>query len=1160
MSRKALEIFQDRIFEGAVDPPQPVTPARTLRFSKSVQSLSAPTSTHRGCKTTPRIAGVAHLLQSADGQKQTYSLGTAKAGGRKLPPADKALRHHKTINDLRSTKRISMDPELFTKPCPMPEKPKPRHRTLDGGSSTKPLASRTNQATTSPCTPSATYPPVTAVHLDSNTDGASDGHDAHIPMISQHSKEPLCEAAPSMKPDQRPNVEPLSSDDEMAKARRACSWELRNLSDGLSCPNDFMNPIIRSDAWTPTCGRTPVERIDVTTSWRDLSSADTKELFQIHGIFRDAVKTILANDVQDMFTVVKQNYNRKEGRFAFLDGFRIAIEDRWAVVDREQLIQVMITRAHDYFSQTQYQPNRSALMQLYLSSTECFLDWTRFERPTNPPGSGVALRTFRDQLSPFESPIAIVGSFCDHVEFPSLNYTPLEDQELIIIPQYRRDGIFVHTPYPEDVHYTMGNPISWLAWDGYIKGFRGRVPTYSAFSGCHDFGTDSESGHKITHVLEIIILAKFTKYCPTGSAHFERLVRTQLTLRVLPKLPSSDKNSVYGIEHSQDSMSARNGRLGSVEPFDVPAKCPSGRINTLDGNLPIEQADTSVWENQNRYALETLSLPKNVSGFPRLPIGVQSVHGSINSALPNVLGFTAFPAQSCAQPASTQMYDLAFSTQSSVCPSDETILGCEGNAKFACYEKTRPRPSKRPNRTYVFHPDRKPAKKKDAERKRLRDESGLLAPTGDDVHSPSTLRSRSDPGSEKEERCQRQSQLSTEFELHNERDAESSSRTQVSARKVSGTHDVKIVPRLIRVWNMQQKNMFVSEGNRDSGEDGLHGSAIVIHARTPTFIRAKASIQQDGKIGDESKAVPVSHAQAQAYHPTKDIVPLRPSTLLLGTVPTVKDTLTSIQPQDFSPSGSPPNMSIHSPRTEHTIKPQEQSALTGMRPGGTISFRDIMAHRTVQSGLFLGSSLLDSDSIDNTERGPHSKDREIDNMQSLGTSGPLTFSELRRTVASQKSALKCRQLRNTKDLLELWQHGQVLSQRQDEDIKSPSDMCTSSISSDGTVIEDHNAVMNHVNIEEHSCIHVNPTCTMPQSPGMSAAEWRQSLINSTDSQTGQIQNRQKQETETERLGLEEEIALQAAIETSREEELQRKMATEGFEPWFDDIFDVDSDD
>lgn len=383
-----------------------------------------------------------------------------------------------------------------------------------------------------------------------------------------------------------------------------CSVQVQNLNDGVRCPDDFFKPIVRSDPEAARDIYNPVTRIDVTTWWKDLSASNMEDLFYIHTVFQDSLKSILGGEIQDMMRTIRQDFVGGKGKCTYLDGFKVAIEDRWFHVEPENLVHVMTKKAYDFFSARQYQPDRSALMQLYLSSTDCFRGWAQDSVQKASQEGGVALRTCYDQLSQFETPAVTVASVCDHVSFLDLNYTPREGDILMLIPQYNRDGIFVQTPHPEGVEYEMEIPVQWLSWNDDIKGYTGRVPTYSAFQKSSEFNGQYSA---YSHILDITLCAVFTKYCATGTAYFERTVRTRLTLGVLPKTSWSAKNSVYGIEHPLSPP------LSPLEPPAFPVEYSTfgnnlSPHNALISNQSIHRSETSFGDTQHdqRY----LTLPK----------------------------------------------------------------------------------------------------------------------------------------------------------------------------------------------------------------------------------------------------------------------------------------------------------------------------------------------------------------------------------------------------------------------------------------------------------------------------------------------------------------------------------------------------------------------
>ena len=1001
-------------------------------------------------------------------------------------------------------------------------------------------------------------------------------------------------------PDPQRTVKGPSSKDEMAGIDQICMWDLRNLNDYVRCPNDFLKPMTRSDTEPSRNIYAPVKQIDVTTSWKDLSTTNAEELFRIHTIFHDALKSILADDVQSMFTTIKQNFHQHKGNFAYLDGFRVAIENRWVMVDREQLIHVMTEQAYDYFSQKQYQPNRSALMQLYLSSTECFLDWARYERQSISRCTGMALRTFYDQLSRFEAPVATAGSFCDYVQFLNLNPTPYEDQELVLIPQYNREGIFVQTPYPEDVKYTMESPISWLAWDVDIQGFRGRVPTYSAFSKSRKVpGRYPDSDYTISHILELTIHAVFTKYCTMGQVHFQRLVRTRLIFGVLPKIPSSATNSVYGVEQSQRSISAPYGFWVAHESLAASGKNSHAQNSPSREESSISHIRTCSSEAQDRYTPHALSLPKRASGPPMPQLTcTQSVDGSNSSILPRKLGFTAFPAQ-CYVPSAAVVPGSPKSSQDSTTLSGHEAPSDHGRFYDSISYKGRPlRLVRRSNQQQTLAFERKLAKKKTNERKQLQGASGLFAFSSSSVQSSVVSETQRDPSSEAQRDCPWPVRLSMKAKSDSLEVACSPKKDDGSPQPTSSAVpitssekpedapqpiDTKVLDRKpVRLSGSSSESEFFYNSSESDFEKHI-GSSDSPPAQESLFDGAKIKIpavEPEGHTGHERNAGIDSSELAQV--PSARNLPdsLPPNNLLQKLAAITEngnkhhpsmlpsEPLTNVE-MPFRDSSTVFQLNSNS-NDDKAIK-RSRGAPFGMGAGGTLSFNDVIANRNALPGMVLGSRFLSLKAPDIPQEQPQSQDRHTEAGTSVDLTSPLTFKQ-RTRATSEMETQRPQHDGQGRDMavvpasktLSMRQQAQCSMQPRDDGIESRSTLCTSRFSSDSSATESFNTLMNSLNIEEHGSVSMDLACVTPQhSPEIFAID--SDPKREIGLQVGILRswedkklNCPKQGQGTDRLGLEEELALQAAIIKSREEGFQRQMALRDFETSYDDIFDTSS--
>lgn len=624
--RKFLELFEDRIFPTvAADASHPGTPSKRLQSSKSISSLSAPPKTLQYGKMSRHVVGHKNSPSAKGGEPSSPAFETQPQTS---PNTSKLLRRHKTCQDLRSSDKPSCEPKSPEKPHAM-DKTKIEcrsqfHQPLSKKSS-RPLVSRTNQKQKAAPVIKQSQLPVKGRPMGNASDDlATNGgrQTTSVPPAPIPTKLELAYDIVSGK------ATPISkvNDHVGANEQNFGALHIQHLDDGLQSPEDFFRPATHS---VPETGGTiydPVQQIDAATCWKNLKYKDAEEMFFIHTIFQAALKWKLTTDVQSMIRKIKRDFVLGTGETIYRDGFKVAIENRWVYVDREELVYVMTEMAYDFFSNRHHQPDRSALMQLYLSSREFFLDWPQGLRQKSARWTTVGLRTCYDQLSQFEAPVSMIALFRDYVDFPNLNHTPHEDEYIFLTPRYNHQGGYLQDLQAGDVEYTMENPIQWLTWNADVKGFAGRVPPYSAFP---ESFVASKASSAITHVLDITINAVIRKHCTIGKVHFERKVRSRLQLPVLRMAVRSAMNSVYGSDH-QHSV--------------VPSQFEHLQRGTSYSN-DSDDAPDSHCGNVTRVP-RTLTQPKRQmkTSHPLVPIGSPSADGPFDADWPRKVGHTSHRA------------------------------------------------------------------------------------------------------------------------------------------------------------------------------------------------------------------------------------------------------------------------------------------------------------------------------------------------------------------------------------------------------------------------------------------------------------------------------------------------------------------------------------
>lgn len=263
------------------------------------------------------------------------------------------------------------------------------------------------------------------------------------------------------------------------------------------CPQDMFKPVIRG--YPSPYGReikeTPslnylrssrfIEHMDVATIWKGMSFSDAENLFAIQQVFKASLECLLADatkQLRDEFerNSSSSNANNPQRMFKMTCTRQLALS-------RSQLIQTMIQRLktfeHQPMESTMREPTE--LLQLYLSSTDCLID---FDEDDFLDMAIEVCVHYEKPLSYHAAPkiVAKVAWIPDLLSFEPVHEVQREGQNLVIIPHYQTHAVFTTAGSPTIVCFSIESSQTWLSWDERISGFRGIVPMYSEMQGIHD--------------------------------------------------------------------------------------------------------------------------------------------------------------------------------------------------------------------------------------------------------------------------------------------------------------------------------------------------------------------------------------------------------------------------------------------------------------------------------------------------------------------------------------------------------------------------------------------------------------------------------------------------------------------------------------------------
>lgn len=303
-----------------------------------------------------------------------------------------------------------------------------------------------------------------------------------------------------------------------------------------------------------------VEHINVSTAWNGLSDVDANELFRVHQAFVSTLEKMLANEVWQIYQQLQQQDSA--GNISPIHTLFSTGIVRGISFCRDQLVSEMADAL--YSSQENMAEAKSGFLRLYLIATDALVQ----HHGDGSRDTSITIRVRCDPLSLRLHPVVDAAWVPDSLMFEGLDEFPLEGQSFSIVPRYYSKSAFRPNPFPKNVKYSIESesrksPLSWLAWDDEIAGFKGIVPFYSEVNGYDRnlASTCRDPYESISNTLKFVVRAVLID--DNGSSvRYERILRARLTIMVVPWY--ANNNSRETNESSSLPKAYQDTRLASA--------------------------------------------------------------------------------------------------------------------------------------------------------------------------------------------------------------------------------------------------------------------------------------------------------------------------------------------------------------------------------------------------------------------------------------------------------------------------------------------------------------------------------------------------------------------------------------------------------------------
>lgn len=365
----------------------------------------------------------------------------------------------------------------------------------------------------------------------------------------------------------------------------------------------------------------PIEQLDVTTVWSNLSIGIAELLFEMNRVIGPCLESMLATQLEELDVAARKEYSPFKGNLSGdLNDTRPVLFSLGGLIDG--MLEKM--QFHCYHHMSLHSPNvLMELMMLYLISLN---NIDEFDGPaTEDAVIHVGLRPGEDIRSEIvPPPTAHVVQQLDYLSFPGLDVMPREGTTIKIIPQYSR-GVFNKTndSYSE-VSYIMESKPSWLDWDEEISGWKGNLPLYSEWRGKPKNSEEVISGgrvgpHAVVNLLRLEVKALLIERHSSSSVRLKRTVRARLTLKVIPWYAHENSHAPHGHPQPKRAKIAKDNENWISPAQFLPSKTdlsPAGPRKYIGEHFDLG-SDKTVFDAVSQRDLQVYHISS--TSLDRLP-------------------------------------------------------------------------------------------------------------------------------------------------------------------------------------------------------------------------------------------------------------------------------------------------------------------------------------------------------------------------------------------------------------------------------------------------------------------------------------------------------------------------------------------------------------
>ncbi|OJD17356.1 hypothetical protein AJ78_02541 [Emergomyces pasteurianus Ep9510] len=287
-----------------------------------------------------------------------------------------------------------------------------------------------------------------------------------------------------------------------------------------------------------------VVHVDITKSWKGLSSDKAEELLFWEATFRRALEYLL----RDKLDVLRQQHEIKTQILDDLEQQQLRKSDRihYLPISMIDIATAMVSSYREHRRMYRWLVSMGNIYRTiaqFVRTHDCFISPTMGMSSLQPGDLkiGVKLLHVNDYLQGKPNHLSgypvEVNWAPDMLSFEQFDPITAEGQKLCLVPRYNSSIKFMQADgilEPHHIIYKTSSP--WLRWDASLSGFSGTVPFYSdseeqmMYPEVPLVGDASGEQSKI-YTLRIMIIATAQEYFDSG-VRFEKTVRARVTINV----------------------------------------------------------------------------------------------------------------------------------------------------------------------------------------------------------------------------------------------------------------------------------------------------------------------------------------------------------------------------------------------------------------------------------------------------------------------------------------------------------------------------------------------------------------------------------------------------------------------------------------------------